>query len=58
MIANWADNDDGGIDCFPQGYMGEDPVLFRKMVIAAKVYMIAKREGRTAAMLWKLQNSG
>lgn len=56
VILDWSDNDDL-LDGTGEDF-GEDAVLSRKMITAAKVFKIAKEEGRAAAVLWKLQNTG
>lgn len=56
VIESWANTDALEEEAIMK--FGEDAAIAKKMIIAAKVYMIAKEQGRPAAMLWKLQNSG
>lgn len=56
ILDNWAQNAD--FKDWEQLAIGngEDQNLYVKMVKAAKVYVIARDEGRAAAILWKLRN--
>lgn len=56
ILDHWAENADHPDWQEWAESRGEDRHLFIKMVKAAKVYVIARDEGRDAALLWKLRN--
>lgn len=56
ILDNWASHADHADWQSLVDSRDEDQNLYVKMVKAAKVYVIARDEGRAAAILWKLRN--